>query len=83
MFDPIQASKEIKNSYIDYITTAFNMADQDYEREFLAELQKDGEVAKGPFIDIGASYESGHTRRELIDSGAVSSLFSELEPVTE
>lgn len=83
MFDPIQASKEIKNSYIDYITTAFNMADPDYEREFLAELQKDGEVAKGPFIDIGASYETGHTLRELIDSGAVSSLFSELEPVPE
>lgn len=25
MFDPIKASKEIKDSYIDYITTTFDM----------------------------------------------------------
>ena len=37
MFAPIKASKEIKDSYIDYITTTFDMADTDYEREFRKE----------------------------------------------
>ena len=83
MFDPIKASEEIKDSYIDYITTTFNMADPEYEREFRRELQKEGAVAKGPFLDIGGSYETGHTLRDLIDSGKVSPLFAELEPVEE
>lgn len=31
MFDPIQAAEEIKNSYIDYITTTFDMSDETYK----------------------------------------------------
>lgn len=83
MFDPIKASKEIKNSYIDYITTTFDMADADYKREFWQELQKDGMVARGPFLDIGGSYETGHTLRELVEEQKVSQLFQDLEPVEE
>ena len=83
MFDPIKASQEIKDSYIDYITTTFNMADPEYEQEFRKKLQEEGAVAKGPFLDIGGSYETGHTLQELIDSGKISPLFSELEPVEE
>ena len=83
MFDPIKASKEIKDSYIDYITTTFDMADTDYEREFRKELQTDGMVASGPFLDIGGSYETGHTLRELIQAQKASVLFEKLEPVAE
>ena len=83
MFDPIKASKEIKDSYIDYITTTFDMADTDYEREFRKELQTDGTVASGPFLDIGGSYETGHTLRELIQAQKASVLFERLEPVAE
>ena len=83
MFDPIKASKEIKDSYIDYITTTFDMADTDYEREFRKELQTDGMVASGPFLDIGGSYETGHTLRELIQAQKASVLFERLEPVAE
>lgn len=83
MFDPIKASKEIKDSYIDYITTTFDMADTDYEREFRKELQTDGMVASGPFLDIGGSYETGHTLRELIQAQKASVLFESLEPVAE
>lgn len=83
MFDPIKASKEIKDSYIDYITTTFDMADTDYAREFRKELQADGMVASGPFLDIGGSYETGHTLRELIQAQKASVLFESLEPVAE
>ena len=83
MFDPIQAAKEIKDSYIDYITTTFDMADADYAKEFKQELEKEGAVARGPYLDIGGSYETGHTLSELLQSGHVSKLFAELEPVGE
>ena len=83
MFDPIKASREIKDSYIDYITTTFDMDDAEYRKQFRQELEKDGMVARGPFLDIGGSFETGKTMEELIQTGSVSPLFRSLEPVTE
>ena len=83
VFDPIRVSEEIKNSYIDYITTTFDMADRDYAALLRQALQKEGIVAKGPYLDIGGSYETGHTLRELVRMGKASPLFEELEPVPE
>ena len=83
MFNPVKAAEEIKDSYIDYITTAFNMADPEYEQEFRRELKREGMVAKGPFLDIGGSFETGRTLRELMEAGCVSRLFDVLEPVDE
>ncbi len=83
MFDPIKAADEIKSSYIDYITTSFDMADRDYAAELKRALQQEGAVAKGPYLDIGGAFEVGHTLRELMESGSASPLFAELEPVPE
>ena len=83
MFDPIKASQEIKNSYIDYVTTAFDLADPTYAGQFRRALQEEGMVAKGPYLDIGGSYETGRTLQELMDAGLAAPLFSELEPVPE
>ena len=55
MFDPVQASEEIKNSYIDYITTSFDIADKAYAELFRKELESEGMAAKGPYLDIGGS----------------------------
>ena len=83
MFDPIRAAEEIKSSYIDYITTSFDMADADYAAGLKRALKQEGMVAKGPYLDIGGSFETGHTLRELMESGDACRLFSELEPVPE
>ncbi len=83
MFNPIFAAEEIKNSYIDYITTTFEMADQEYSSLLKEALQKEGVIAKGPYLDIGGSYETGHTLSWLIRMGQVSQLFEKLEPVPE
>lgn len=40
-------------------------------------------IAKGSFLDIGGSFEVGHTLRYLIDNGSASPLFDKLEPVLE
>ena len=83
MFDPVQASEEIKNSYIDYITTSFDIADKAYAELFRKELESEGMAAKGPYLDIGGSYVTGRTLRELMDAGEASHLFEELEPIPE
>lgn len=83
MFDPIKASEEIKSSYIDYITTSFDLADHTYAREFRTELEKEGAIARGPFLDIGGAYETGRTLAELVKDGSISQLFYELEPIPE
>lgn len=83
MFDPIHAAEEIKSSYIDYITTSFDVADQTYASELKNALKQEGMVAKGPYLDIGGAFETGHTLRELMKEGFVSPLFEQLEPVPE
>ena len=83
MFDPIKASQEIKNSYIDYVTTAFDLADPTYAGQLRRALQEEGMVAKGPYLDIGGSYETGRTLQELMDAGLAAPLFSQLEPIPE
>ena len=59
MFDPIRASEEIKSSYIDYITTSFDMADADYALGLKRALKQEGQVARGPYLDIGGSLRAG------------------------
>ena len=76
MFDPIKASREIKASYIDYITTTFDLADPDYAQALRSELQREGMVAKGPYLDIGGSYETGAALSRLMEEGKASPLFS-------
>lgn len=83
MFDPIKASREIKASYIDYITTTFDLADPDYARALRWELQREGMVAKGPYLDIGGSYEAGAALSQLMEAGKASPLFRTLEPIPE
>lgn len=83
MFNPIQAAEEIKNSYIDYITTTFDISDGAYKQELRKKLTENGMIASGPYLDIGGSYETGHTIRELVESRFVSPLFEKLEPIAE
>lgn len=79
MFDPIKASANIKQSYIDYISTTFHFANPHYQRQLLAALDKSGEIAKGPYLDVSGSFQSGRSIRELIDEGLASRLFADLE----
>ena len=83
MFDPILASQAIKNSYIDYIATTFDLADQEYAAQFRHALQQEGMIAKGPYLDIGGSYATGRTLQQMMSDGEASPLFSSLEPVPE
>lgn len=80
MFDPIQASNNIRDEFISYISTSFHLADQEYARQFTEALGKESAVSKGPYLDISDSFESGKSITTLIGENEMSPLFQELEP---
>lgn len=82
-FHPIEASQNIKESFIDYITTSFGMADEMYAEKFRKELERDGYIAKGPYLDVSGSYKTANSIRQLIASSDASPLFEDLEPIHE
>lgn len=83
MFQPIEASDSIKESFIDYITTTFSFADSEYAEKLRAALNQDGAVVKGPYLDVTGSYKTGETLRQLTEDGTASPLFTGLETVSE
>ena len=82
-FDPIVASDNIKQSYVDYITTSFDIADKEYAKELRVQLEQEGFLTKGPYLDVSGSYKTGKSLKELIADGTACRLFAELEPVEE
>lgn len=60
--------------------THFHIADSDYAKGFDSELNKDGNISKGPYLDISDSFKTGKNIDALIREGEVSPLFAELEP---
>ena len=79
MLNPIEASESIKDEFISYVSTSFHIADRDYAEQFINELNKKDSVAKGPYLDISDSFESGNSIEKLIGEGELSPLFRELE----
>ena len=77
MFNPAIASENIKNEYIDYISTVFAFADQNLQKQFISQLQEN--ISKGPFLEIKDVFKSGNSIRGLIEKGTLSPLFLELE----
>lgn len=79
MFNPIEASENIKEEFTSYIATSFHLSDADYAKQFKDALDKEGAIAKGPYLDIGDSFEAGENIEQLIREGEMSPLFQELE----
>ena len=77
------ASDNIKQSYVDYITTSFDIADKEYAKELRIQLEEEGFVTKGPYLDVSGSYKTGESLSQLIASGIASREFAELESVAE
>ena len=79
MLNPIEASRELKEEFISYITTSFQISDEEYARQFREELSREGIIAKGPYLDISDSFKKGKSLRQMMEEGSVSKLFADLE----
>ncbi|WP_027407181.1 DEAD/DEAH box helicase [Anaerovibrio sp. RM50] len=79
MFNPIEASENIKDEFVSYVSTRFHIADKDYAVQFEDELNKKDVIAKGPYLDITDSFKTGDNIESLIEAGEMSPLFRQLE----
>ena len=79
MFNPADASSRIKEEFIDYISTSFSIADQEYDGLFKEKLNKPGVISKGPLIDIKDIFKGGKTLANLCAENVLSSLFHDIE----
>ena len=83
MFNPIDASNKIKQSFIDYISTSLHFADPKYDKLFRDRLEERGVISKGPYLDIGGSFRNGKSLKELVHNSQASELFATLEDKAE
>ena len=58
MFNPADASNRIKEEFIDYISTSFSVADQEYDKLFKEKLNQHGVISRGPLVDIKDIFRS-------------------------
>ncbi len=77
MFNPVIASKNIKEEFISYISTSFQFADEELRKQLLFELNEI--ISSGPWLETNDNFKSGLSIGELIKEGILSSLFNDLE----
>lgn len=81
--NPNFAANNIEDAFRAYIETRFSFADAAYARSFSDALNRQGQIAKGPYIELSNSYQAGGTLRELMAGGMASPLFEGLESCPE
>ena len=77
MFNPAKASVNIKEEFIDYITTTFSFADPLLREQFQDQLSQI--VSNGPWLEVNDIFKTGASMNELINDKVLSALFRELE----
>ena len=77
-FSPIDASNEIEQKYIRYLSTVFGISDDHYARQFQEQLSDKKMFSAGPFLDVTDSFVKGKSISELIQEGFVNAGFSEI-----
>lgn len=78
-FNIIESSKKIAAKYKRYLTTMFDIKDQDYKIIFNKRLEENKIFEKGPFLDVTNSFAKGRSLQQLIDAGIVSDEFKKIE----
>lgn len=82
-FDPVEASKNIVEKYIRYLSTIFEISDKNYADQFKKELNNRQTFAKGPFLDVTDPFTKGKSISELIDCGVLPKSFERIKvPLT-
>ena len=71
-FSPIKTSDVIVEKYKRYLSTIFQIADEDYEKQFKKALSEKEILAKGPYLDAVDTFKKGKSLSKLMDEGIVS-----------
>lgn len=82
MFNPAKGAKNIKEDFIDYITTTLHFNDEGSgEHSLYSKFRNELErvISKGPYVDVNCAFAKGKTINQLIEEGILSSEFKNLE----
>lgn len=79
MFNPANASSNIKEEFVDYIATTHAFANPSLQEQFVRELRAN--IARGPLLEIRDVFKRGKSIEEMIKDAdcPLSPLFRELE----
>lgn len=77
MFNPISASKNIKEEFVGYIATSFSFADKNLRMQFRRQLENN--IDNGPWLETNDVFKSGKSISQLIGEGVLSPLYLDLE----
>lgn len=82
--NPIELSDNLKQSLQSYLTTIFNVNRDGAEAALATEIKqnfdKEGALAKGPYLEITPPYKTGCSLHELVDNGVLSEKFLGMAP---
>lgn len=78
-FSPIEASEAITEKYKRYLKTIFEIADEDYSKQFKQELDEKELLSKGPYLDVVDAFQTGSSLKQLIDGGIIPDSFKKLK----
>jgi ATP-dependent helicase YprA (DUF1998 family) len=77
--DPLDATKQIEDSYKRYLKTLLAPRDERLAAAFDAEIDATSALTKGPFLEMTPPYETGATCRQLVEEGVLIPDFVALE----
>ena len=66
-FNPIKASRNIEESYREYIAATIHFSDPGLQRQLEEILHEPGYLAKGPFLEAAPPYTKAETVRQLVE----------------
>ena len=66
--DPIHLTKNLRESYLEYLQTSFHLKDQTFFDQFQKKIQE-FQFLKGPILEATPPFKPGEKLANLIESG--------------
>lgn len=77
MFNPAKASNQIRDKFINYITSSYPLSNLDIRSQFRKSLNS--VISKGPIIEVNDIFKFGKSINQLIDENIICSEFRNIE----
>ncbi len=77
--NPIDATRDIRRSYLNYLTTTFRFKDPVLQGQFEETLEEPGRFVKEPILEATPAFATGASIEEMIRGRVLSSGSSELD----
>lgn len=77
--NPIDATRDIRRSYLNYLATTFRFKDPVLQEQFVNALEEPGRFVKEPILEATPAFATGSSIAEMVREGVLSKRFLELD----